>query len=403
MADKVKYDDISTLPDYYIPVIDDVSVSDKKVYDAMPDFSVSMCRPLFSLGFEEYLNANKDKLEKTKIFKGKKQVYMIVHPFENEIEGYDASLDNVSVEHFNSDKIISRDFYKLWEIINMFDIIPTSDGFKSAHIYEANGGFAQCTMYYRNVFAKSTKKDKYHAVASDQPLEKLPKLTVHKTVKNFIDDVDGKLDFITADSNFVWKNENTQEQEALPVIINEICVALKNLNSGGSFVCKVYDTMTAPMSRIIYVLASMFGSVHIVKPLMSYASSAEKYIVCSKYIPKPKQLEQFVKVDELLTKNKLNLINIFPELEIPDKFKQILVKNNLLMTNRQFYYISKIIEFIDSKDYYGSVFQDYRMQQIDSTTFWINIYYPTKSDVGKSHKYLQELMKVALKNTKYEM
>lgn len=446
-TEKIKYDDISSLPDEYIPIIYEMTVSDKKIYAASPELASTLACPLFSMGYQAFLSDNKEKMQESLIkeIKGKKKIYLIVHPFETYIDDYDASLDNVSVEYFKLDsepKIISRSFYKLWELITMFDLIPTKGAsFKSAHIAEAPGAFVQATMFYRDTFAKKngdTKKDSYHLLSlnpTEDPTsipeinsdlikyyehEKPQRLVVHKTVspaaseasttkddgdltnpktiKIFSNELGGKVHFITADGGIVWKNKLVQEQEAIQLIVSEIVTALKNLDVGGNFVCRIYETFTTPMSKILYVLSSAFEEMYIVKPLMSHASSAEKYLVCKKYLGKTKILDQFTIIHEALFKNKTKyLINAFPDLQLPQEFVEILVKNNIMTANKQFLYINKIVEFIHSKNYFGDVYQDCRMQQIVSTGYWINTYYPNDGEFSKMSKLLTEIKKRAKK------
>ena len=61
--------------------------------------------------------------------------------------------------YFDSDKkpdILSRAFYKLWELFFMFDLIDLkSKDFVSAHLAEGPGSFIQATMFYRDKFAKT--------------------------------------------------------------------------------------------------------------------------------------------------------------------------------------------------------------------------------------------------------
>lgn len=441
--EKIKYDDVSSLPIDYIPIIYDLTVSDKKIYDASPELSSTMAFPAFSMGFQEFINATKNDMEIVRDFKGKKKIYLVVHPFETQIEDYDASLENVSVQYFGLDskpKIISRAFYKIWELVAMFGLVPTTGIFKSAHIAEAPGSFAQATMFYRDLFAKkkgtSTKNDTYtilsldpaedpenipvinpnlvsyyesekpqrliiHKTVSPGTAESIPSkddgdVTIPKTIKIFSSEV-SKLNLVTADGGFAWKNENTQEQEALPLIIGEITIALKTLDIGGMFVCKIYDTFTKPMSKILYVLSTAFEETNVVKPLISHPSSSERYIVCRKYLGKQKIIEQFAIINEALFRNKAkHLIDVFPSLQLPDSFTSTLLKCNQIIINKQYISMCKIIEFIKSKNYFGDVYQDCRLRQIEATGYWINTYYPNDWEFKKMSKLVEEIKKRAM-------
>ena len=71
---------------------------------------------------------------------------------------YENSLDNIISKKFNFDKTtkgITRDFYKLWEILVYFDLLNDKE-VKTLSLSD-NGGFLQCIYEYRNYYYSSSK------------------------------------------------------------------------------------------------------------------------------------------------------------------------------------------------------------------------------------------------------
>ena len=163
---------LDKIPNEYVPDIYNISNIPKDILKSKvdPKFSTSITYPKFSLGFHHYIHQSKDKMEVTSQFKGKKKVYYIMNNFERNIDDYDSDIDSVSKVYFDIDpkpNILSRAFYKLWEILFMFDLVQTDKSdFISAHLAEGPGSFIQATMFFRDKFTKKglSKNDKYYAV-----------------------------------------------------------------------------------------------------------------------------------------------------------------------------------------------------------------------------------------------
>jgi hypothetical protein len=151
---------------YKLPNINDNILKHK--HD--PKFSSNIDYPKFSLGFHHYIHQNKDKMEIIEQFKDKKKVYLVISKFERYVDDYDDSIGNISKIYFNINpkpNILSRAFYKLWELLFMFDLIDLNkNNFRSAHLAEGPGSFIQATMFYRDKFASKgiSKNDKYYAI-----------------------------------------------------------------------------------------------------------------------------------------------------------------------------------------------------------------------------------------------
>lgn len=403
--------DSITLPKY-MPITMNIPTTIKSVFDfdATIAFSTNLDYSKFEFGFHHYIHSGKNKMEILKQFEKKKKVYLVMNDFERHIDNYENDLSIATREFFKLDKgndILSREFYKLWEILFMFDVIDLSkDKFVSAHLAESPGSFLQATMLYRDTYSKSSKSDKYHTIAmsADDTAEhvaevdkkfidhyeneKPQRLFVHKTFDKQ-KEISEKADFITADGNFDWVNENVQEQEAFRLILSEIVTAAKMQKKGGSFVCKFFETFTITSAKIINILASLYTKVFFVKPLMSRPSNSEKYAVCIdfKFSESDKQYKDVVKkLDHLLKESRENkqykIVDLFTDYVISPVVISHIIQMNREVSNKQIKSINQIVKFINDQNYYGDTYQERREMQIEATKYWINLFLPD----SKSHK-----------------
>jgi 23S rRNA U2552 (ribose-2'-O)-methylase RlmE/FtsJ len=452
-SEKSNTDKIPKITDMdYLPIVVDISMEKNDSFyslDPNVELTVGNDYPKFTLGFHHHIHSNKNKMEIIKQFKDKKKIYLVVNKFERYIDNYEQNIGNHSNEFFElktkikngPPNILSRGFYKLWEILFMFDLIQLNEkNFISAHLAEGPGSFIQATMFFRDKFCKNgiQKNDKYHAITlhPEDEKEHVPKLEqsfidyydsekpkrflLHKTyskqVAGGMKDKDngdlcdpktinlfggqieangGKVHFITADGGFNWKNENTQEQEAFRLIFAQILAAVKIQNKGGNFVCKFFETFTDTSAMLIYVLTQFYDKVFIVKPLTSRPSNSEKYAVCMgfKFKDTDKHYVSLFKsltfIHDLLHKNKtLNITKLWNfSYNVPDSFKINMIHLNKTIANKQLKSINEITQFITSQNYYGDSYSMYRQMQIDASKYWNKVFMPQNEDFEEMLEY----------------
>jgi len=446
-------EDINKIPSDYLPVVYKIQASKDDIfsYNEKPEFSKNIDYPKFSFGFQHFVHQSKTKMEVTKQFEGKKKVYYIVNKFERYVDDYESDVNNISKAYFDIEprpNILSRAFYKLWEIFFMFDLIDisgTSD-FVSAHLAEGPGSFIQATMFYRDKFAKkgTSKNDKYYAITlhAEDIQKHVPKLeenfieyynkekpsrfmmhrtypkeqarqsknkdngdlTDPKTIQLFGGNfTKQKANLVTADGGFDWKNENIQEQEAFKLILAQIITALKIQAKGGNFICKIYESFTKVSSKFISILSSFYKDIYITKPLMSRASNSEKYIVCINFTDSKDKDSKISKLDNILDKmNKnRNLVDIFPEFKITNEFQTTLIKLNNDIANRQFININEMVTFIEKQNYRGDEYTQRRQMQIDASKYWLDMFFPDTKDLNtKKNIIVKQTNKLIDINTK---
>jgi len=419
------------------------NISDKDIFGFKPDpqFSMSIDYPNFSFGFQHFIHQSKDKCEIVNQFEGKKKVYLVMNKYERYIDDSESDINNISKVYFDVNpkpNILSRAFYKLWELLFMFDLIDLKkSNFVSAHLAEGPGSFVQATMWYRDKYAKKglSDGDKFHCITlhSDTKDEHVPEvekefidyygkekrqrfilhethskkvadgspkkhngdITDSKTIDLFAAEFKKeKADFITADGGFEWKNENTQEQEAYKLVLGQIITAVKVQEKGGNFVLKIFESFTDITIKFIAVLKSFYKEVHIVKPLMSRKSNSEKYLVCKGFLggkDSDRNIGILEGVLEIMNKNKNgNLVSVFPGFPIEKQFRAFMICVNTEIANRQFMRINEIVDFIHKQNYRGDEYHMRRELQVKGASFWTNRFFPEVKDFDKAKEVVEK-------------
>jgi 23S rRNA U2552 (ribose-2'-O)-methylase RlmE/FtsJ len=342
----------------------------------------------------------------------------VVNPFEHNINDHDKDIAHQSEIFLDNPKILSRAFYKMWEILYLFDIASiTKEGMTMVGLAEGPGSFIQAFVEFREKYFEPSKDTVYTLTLNSDTTTNINKdmveninkrydnmisimkttktgnktggakenketkklttngdLTKLSTIEYLKANVKKKADLITADGGFEWKNENYQEQEAYSLILGEIISAISIQAKGGSFVLKVFETFTINTIKLIYILVSFYEECYVYKPFFSRATNSEKYIICKGFKHdniNPKQLqilEETLKNCE--TKEFIN--DIFPSLVLKDEDLNVFKYININIANTQQIMINNLVVYIKSNNYFGDMYHDYRDQQIKANKWWID-------------------------------
>lgn len=309
---------------------------------------------------------------------------------------------------------ISRAFYKLWEILKEFDLLP-NHCLKSANIAEGPGGFMQAIIEYRKkYYPKLYKCDKLIGITlKEGETEHLEFTSGDPKIINFMleyknrdriidisygaNNGNGNLnklnnilgyarlfqkvpaDLVTADGGFPTTYDwMIQEQLSSHLIYNEIVTALSVQKKGGNFVCKTFALNTKLSSEFLYLLANYYEKVYITKPVTSRITNNEHYIVAKEFrgIDK-KSLEELYKITEEWYKKDpfggIKMPEYFVESiiddNIPKKFTDMIKKYNEKVGKIQFQNIEQISK-LNKND-----FKNILKQQEKLASEWCNKYF----------------------------
>ena len=383
--------------------------------------SSNINQPLFSLGFHSFIHRTKNAMSITEKLETKNKFYYVVNPFEQTINDYDKDIAHESEIFLNKPNILSRAFYKMWEILYTFDIANNKDGMTMVGLAEGPGSFIQAFVEFREKYFEPSKDTIYTLTINSDNTTNINKdmvesinkrydnmITIMKTTKiggatkanksggatkslstngdltkvSTIEylkaNVKKKADLITADGGFEWKNENYQEQEAYSLILGQIIGAINIQAKGGSFVLKLFETFTINTIKLIYILSSFYEECYIYKPFFSRATNSEKYIICKGF--SEKQIKYLQILEDALKKcdTKEFINDMFPNLVLKEEDLNIFKYININIANNQQIMINNLVVYIKSNNYFGDMYHDYREQQIKANKWWIDNFFTDK-------------------------
>lgn len=452
----------------YNPIIFDLSDApnsnidiSKTTYDV--HFSNNISYPEIKLGFHHYIHQAKDKMEVLDEFANRKKIYLVTSLFEKNIDYKEFTDDQTSftsidigLKSFLAEikkdfpSILNRAFLKMWEMIIIFNLIPSTEDFVSASLCEGPGSFIQAIIYFRALMVKlslikTSAKDRYYGVTLHSDHEHL---LMHKNFINYfnkdkpqrlhvletksiesIKDLYGgggkknasianapitngditqlntikifaggsnKTGFsepsflITSDAGIDWKSENLQEQEAHRLIFSQIVTALKIQIDGGNFLVKIFESYTTSTIKMIEFLRTFYTKVWISKPYSSRISNSEKYVICKGFI-KNKLTTSIIKKleDMILVMNKnldYNILDIFTDIKLSYETYKYYKEINTILLNKQYTGINNIIKFINLDNYNGIEYNEFLDRQIYASYFW-NKMFLESSNFKSINKY----------------
>jgi len=326
-------------------------------------------RPIISNSLSKYLYDMKEKIEDKEkdwdIFKKYTNPYEYIHtqlPFKRKcISKY---------------KPISRSYFKMIEIINLFELHFDSRPIQSFHLAEGPGGFIEALAGLRKC-----QYDKYvgMTILDDNNDPNIPGwkktdvfLRQNKNVfietgadktgnilslDNYIycrEKYGSTMDFITADGGFDFSLDfNNQEINIAKLLFAQIVYSISMQKRGGSFVLKIFDTFMQHSIDLLYILSSFYDKVYIIKPHTSRYANSEKYVVCKGFTSIPfDQYAPFVQraFEKMLLSSTNDLyIHRFLNTPISTFFQNKLEEYNAIFGQQQVENIHFTITLIDNK------------------------------------------------------
>lgn len=345
---------------------------------ASPVISSSVGYPLFNLGFQHYVHANKDKFDILDKFKNKKKVYEVVNRYNIKIDEYKKDLVN-EMNRLTKENIDNNDFYKFWEILSLFDLLDK--GAKTVanlgNMSDNVLGCMQAILNFRIILNET--KDSFISPNTD---------IKDRRSKNKLTNVD----LLIVDYDDKYPYRNLLEQDSFQIIVEQLLDGLPKLNKNGSLIIKIDEMYTKTTNKLICLLNACFSEGFIIKPLTSNFELSERFIVLKNLTSSDKCL----KILNSLKIKKNYIVDFCPDYELDEEYVNTIRKLNTDISNRQLMHVNQIVEFINAENYYGLSYEKFRNQQIESTKFWLNRYINEK-DPKKHIEFLRKNCKDIIK------
>lgn len=338
-----------------------------------------------SKSLKHYLNSMKKKIDDVN------HEWDIFKKYTNPFEYIHSVISNQQKISISKLKPLSRSFYKMIEIYNLFSFGEDFPGdISTFHLAEGPGGFIEAFTFIRK-----NPNDKIYGMtlmSEDQniPSWKKSKLFLQKhnniTIElgedktgNLMSKINllyclnkyrNKMEIITADGGFDFSIDfNKQEEYSIPLIFCQIAFAIAIQKYKGSFVLKMFDLFSYASLDLLYLLSSVYEKVYIVKPNTSRFANSEKYIICKKF-KLENSTELVLKLSDLFDKiNHPTLyIKRFLNVKIPYIYKNRLEELNAIFGQQQIENINITFNLIDQSN--NDKLELYRRNNINKCITW---------------------------------
>ena len=357
-------------------------------------------KPKMELGFHYYLHKTKTSMSIVDKLNSENNFYYIMNNFEAIIIDYEDNINNATEIYLNNQKLLtikSHNFYILWEMLFIFDLFKNKN-IKYISINDNSNEFLQCVIFYNKKITDNVKCELYNYNANKSNLtpEFIKKYKITDTnissMQTSMNNSKEFCDLITINGNLNLQNTDTfEEQKSYKLLLSEIIIALKLQSRSGNLILRLFETFTTLTIKLIYIISSFYNNIYIYKPYYSRLSNSDKYLICKdfKYERKDSKLLEYIDSLETCFKkfdDELFLFDIYPKLKIPKDYLNYITFINTKLVNLQQININEIIKFIKENNYFGDKYHQNKIRQIKNTEWWINMFYPSSSDIYKSNK-----------------
>lgn len=353
-------------------------------------------QPKFKLGYHYYTKQVREKMHLDE-FK-KRDFFLITSKFESIIPDYKEGLDNIISRKFNS-KVLTRDFYKLWEMLVYFDLLNEKE-VKTLSLSD-NGGFLQCIYEFRNYYYNSKKdtycyqtkndkeiseclkgniknnKIKQVSMVSEENLNISDLLLTKNEVNKFIKDNNlSNIEFITSNgtnNNF----NNNLESNMYNYLVGQILTVINIQKLNGSYILRIEDCFTDVTLKLLNIIGSCYKEVYICKPLFSRSFNNERYLICKNFNLNESNKKKIINKLEVLLddinelyKNNIYLFDFATSFKYDLNLENLFSEINSELTALEHLNINKIIEYKNGKNYFGDQYHKFRDHQIEANKWW---------------------------------
>lgn len=411
-------------------------------------YSNIIAQPEFNMGFHCFIHRTKNYMNITKKLSTKDKFYYIVNPYESDDELLKQVSEFLNIKD-KTPEILSRAFFKMWEMIFVFNLAE-GDKLSYSALAEGPGAFLQSVLHYRKKY-HSIKSDKYNSITINPEegknidvsrsflgyyVEEHPDLIVphktykssvakkyksrdngdltdFKTISNFRKEVKKGKQFsklVSADGGFAWVDENYQEQEAYPLVIGQILSGLMVQDKNGNMVVKLFETFTKISLKLINLMCSMYNEVYMYKPYFSRVSNSERYLVCKGFKFDQKKDKKTLDViysdlEKILKQFDTNkyIVDIFDKMEIDNEFLNPIRVFNIQVANKQQAMINNIVAYIKGNNYFGDKYHGYLEEHKKALKYWVEHFLPDKSELKKAQEKWNKNVKKVLDHQKDEV
>ena len=155
------------------------------------------------------------------------------------------------------------------------------------------------------------------------------------------------VDLAVADGGFDFQgSENEQEVLIARLLLCQAATAVLSLAPSGSFVMKIFDVTRLITVQVLQLLADMFETMGVFKPISSRPGNSERYVVCRGFRGTTKQVEVLLAAAESFRPG-ATPTSLFAEEGVDPALIEYLLRINDLHLNAQIDALERIVVCLD--------------------------------------------------------
>jgi len=377
------------------------------------DLNIKLCNNIdniksISNSLKYYLSINKTKIE---------SVYDEWDNIKKYVNPYEFIHTNIPHLKYAVSKYlpISRSFFKFIEMCSTLKILDSyyDKPIVSFHLAEGPGGFIEGMLNLRNNI-----NDKYYGMTlisddinipgwnkAEYLLERHQNISIekgilgdgdilsHQNYKYCANKYNNSIDIITADGGFDFSiNFNMQEISSTKLIMVESLYAISMQKMGGSFLLKVFDCFTQPITEIIYLLTMFYKKVYILKPNTSRYANSERYIICKdfKYECTKHFFPKFYYIIDKISKSDMFIESIF-NYTIPYLYILKIEEINAVIGQQQLDNIITTINLINNRNIHDKL-EQLKINNITKCINWCIKYNVNYNNINQHNIFLKRII-----------
>jgi len=211
---------------------------------------------------------------------------------------------------------------------------------------------------------------------------------------NPINECSHKFNFIFIENK---NNEFINNQSYVVNLINSLKIILKYQNKNGITIIKIDHIFCKPIIDVLYIIATLFENISIIKPSSCNIATFEKYIICKNFLLNDKDKikeEHYNNLSNVLNylkiNDNLNILSLIDN-EIPCYFSNKLNDINITLGQQQLESLYQIINIFKNKNKEEKI-ENVKKNNIQKSIHWCEKYQiPFNKFLDKNNIFLSTI------------
>lgn len=263
----------------------------------------------------------------------------------------------------NFDEIFDETFAELWEILNIFGFIKSSQS-----ILTSKSDTVENIVQIYSKITNTKNNHKINSINSDN--QSKPNKSAKTSTSNATLIIDK------------YSDTDVDENAYVSYLAKNISMLIDSQTSGSNMILQIFNIQTQIMVEMIYFISTFYAQSYLIKPQVSSDLSDSKYLVLVDFLPGTQPKLDFKHVPENLYLGSIGI-------QVPESLVNVIQCLNSHIIPTKYAKYQTIKTYLDSKIFEGATYQDLIQQQDKNISSWITNY----TNLGNLPDFMTEILK----------